>query len=47
MTKKHWIYYSQRKTEVKASIKLYPIYAVESFDISVILTNEEVSVEEE
>lgn len=38
---------SERKTEVKASIKLYPIYAVESFDISVVLTNEEVSVEEE
>lgn len=35
------------KTEVKALIKLYPVYAVETFDITIQLTNEEVSVEEE
>ena len=37
---------TESKTEVKALIKLYPIYAVETFDITVQLTNEEVSVEE-
>lgn len=36
-----------KKTEVKALIKIYPIYAVESFDIQILLTNEDVEVEEE
>ena len=38
---------SEKKTEVKALIRLYPIYAVESFDINITLTNEDVEVEEE
>lgn len=38
---------SPKKTEVKAQIKVFPIYAVESFDINIVLTNEDVEVEEE
>ena len=38
---------SAKKTEVKAQIKIFPIYAVESFDINIVLTNEDVEVEEE
>ena len=34
------------KTQLKATIKVFPIYAVEDFDITVILTDEEVEVEE-
>ena len=38
---------SEKNTEVKALIKVYPIYAVESFNINIVLTNEDVEVEEE
>ena len=38
---------SDSKTEVKAEIKLRPIYPVEEFTIAVVLTNEDVNVEEE
>ena len=34
------------KAQLKALIKLFPIYAVEDFDITVMLTDEEVTVEE-
>lgn len=37
---------TEKKTEVQAVIRLYPIYAVEAFDISIVLTNEDVEVEE-
>ena len=33
------------KTRLSAIIKLYPVYAVESFEVTVILSDEEVSVE--
>lgn len=35
------------KTKIKSTVRLYPLYAVESFDICVELSNEEVSVTEE
>lgn len=34
------------RTKVKALITIYPIYAVESFDISVVLTDNDTSIEE-
>lgn len=35
------------KTQLKSTIKVFPIYAVEDFDITVMLTDEEVTVSEE
>lgn len=37
---------TDNRTQLKATIRVYPIYAVEDFDITVVLTNEEVEVEE-
>ena len=38
---------SEYRSQLKCKIKVYPIFAVEDFDITVVLSKEEVRVEEE